>query len=68
MEKIVTNGEIIRSMSNEELADFIAEQRFNMAKPVFDMVGFGLEKQVIYAVMLEWIKSPCYQEAENAGD
>lgn len=62
MDKKITYGDIIRAMSNEELAEFLAEEQHRLAKIVFDAIGFGLEKQVIYARRLSWLNSKVEKE------
>lgn len=42
-------------MSDEELAELLANEQHRLAKVVFDRIGLGLEKQVIYALRLAWI-------------
>lgn len=59
----MTNGDLIRSASNEELAEFLADECFRLAKHVFDVCGYGIEKQVIYAKRLAWLNS----EVEHSG-
>lgn len=51
----MTNGDVLRAMSNEELAKFLAEERARLAKPIFDRLGFGIETQVMYAKILPWL-------------
>lgn len=51
-----TNADRIRRMSDEELAEFLAEERFRVANAVFQTVGYGLEKQAIYAQRLDWLQ------------
>ena len=53
-----TNADRIRSMSDEELAEFLAEEQYRIASVVFQACGIGLEKQVIYARRLEWLRQP----------
>ena len=52
----MTNGDKIRSMSDDELAEFLAEEQFRIANVVFQKVGYGLEKQAIYARRLDWLQ------------
>lgn len=52
----MTNADRIRSMSDEELAEFLAEEQFRIANVVFQTVGYGLEKQAIYARRLDWLQ------------
>ena len=55
--KVQTNYDRIRNMSVEELAEFLANETFRIAKPVFDFIGYGIEKQVIYARRKQWLES-----------
>lgn len=52
----MTNADKIRAMSDEELAEFLAEEQFRIANTVFQTVGYGLEKQAIYARRLDWLQ------------
>lgn len=61
----MTNGDFIRSFSNEQLAAFLAEEQARIAKPVFDYLGFGIETQVVYARRLAWLNLEV-DDAENA--
>lgn len=51
-----TNADRIRAMSDDELAEFLAEEQYRIANVVFQTVGYGLEKQVIYARRLDWLR------------
>lgn len=55
---VVTNADRIRAMSDEELAEFLAEEAFRIAKPVFDAFGWGVKKQVVCSQKLKWLKQP----------
>ena len=46
-EQKLSNADRIRSMSDEELAEFLAEEQYRLADIVFQNVGFGLVKQAI---------------------
>lgn len=59
------NGDMLRSMSNEQLAEFLVNERYRIIKPMFDFMGTGIEKQVVYAVILNWINQPCELEDDN---
>ena len=50
-----SNADRIRAMSDEELAEFLAEEQFRIANVVFQAVGYGLEKQAIYVRRLDWL-------------
>ena len=58
----MTNAQKIRAMSDEELAELLANETYRIAKPCFDAFGFGLEKQVIYAKRLKWLQQPAEGE------
>lgn len=55
---VVSNADRIRAMSDEELAEFLAEEAFRIAKPVFDAFGWGVKKQVVCSQKLKWLKQP----------
>lgn len=57
-----TNADRIRRMSDEELAEFLAEEQFRIANVVFQTVGYGLEKQVIYVRRLDWLQQPAEED------
>lgn len=59
----MTNADKIRAMSNEELAEFLSEEQFRIANVVFQTVGYGLEKQAIYAQRLGWLQKPAEEDA-----
>ena len=60
--KSVTNGDRIRAMSDEELAEFLAEEQYRIANVIFQAAGYGLEKQVIYAWRLDWLQQPAEED------
>ena len=53
-----TNADRIRAMSDEELAVLLAHETYRMAKPVFDVLGYGITEEFIFAQRLEWLKQP----------
>lgn len=55
-EQKLSNADRIRAMTDEELAEFLAEEQFRIANTVFQTVGYGLEKQAIYARRLDWLQ------------
>lgn len=61
-EQTLSNADRIRAMSDEELAEFLAEEQFRIANTVFQTVGYGLEKQVIYARRLDWLQQPAEED------
>ena len=60
--EIITNADRIRRMSDEELAEFLAEEQYRIANVIFQTAGYGLEKQAIYARRLDWLQQPCEGE------
>ena len=58
----MTNGDLIRNASDEQLAEFMANDLFRIGKPIFDRLGYGIEMQAIYVSRLSWLK----QEIDNA--
>lgn len=58
----ITNADRIRRMSDEELAEFLAEEQYRIASVVFQACGIGLEKQVIYARRLDWLQQPAEED------
>ena len=57
-----TNAQKIRDMSDEELAEFLAEEQYRIANVVFQAAGYGLEKQAIYARRLDWLQKPAEED------
>ena len=54
----MTNADRIRAMTDEELAELLANETYRIAKPCFDAFGYGLEKQIIYVKRLSWLQQP----------
>lgn len=52
----MTNFEMLKELSLEEMAAFLAHERFNLAKPVFEAAGYGLTEETVYFVLLRWLK------------
>ena len=61
-EQKLSNADRIRDMSDEELAEFLAEEQYRIANVVFQTVGYGLEKQAIYARRLDWLQQPAEED------
>lgn len=62
----MTNGDVIRRMSNEQLATFLANERTRLARSVFERIGFGIESQIVYLSLLRWLNEVAGEE-ESAG-
>ena len=58
----MTNADLIRAMTDEELAEMLTNETYRIAKPCFDAFGYELEKRVIYEKRLEWLKQPAEGE------
>ena len=56
--KPMRNADKIRAMSDEELAVLLAHETYRMAKPVFDVCGYGITEEFIFAQRLKWLKQP----------
>ena len=61
-EQKLSNADRIRDMSDEELAEFLAEEQYRIANVVFQAAGYGLEKQAIYARRLDWLQQPAEED------
>ena len=61
--RAVTNADRIRTMTDEELADFITRQRFSSVNPVADKLGIDVSSMFLIGRKntLNWLK----QEAER---
>ena len=55
----MTNGDWFRSLTNEQIAEFIAHERLNMAKPVFETFGYGITEEFLFAKLLKWVNEEC---------
>lgn len=51
----MTNGDVIRQMSNEQLADFLAGERERLARHIFRLCGLGVERQIVYLSIFQWL-------------
>ena len=55
----MTNGDLIRSLTNEQLAWFLAHERWNLGKVVFETIGFGITEEFIFINLLKWVNQEC---------
>lgn len=55
----MTNGDWIRSLTNEQIATFLAHERWNFGKVVFEKVGFGITEEFIFMNLLKWVNEEC---------
>ena len=61
--RTVTKADLIRAMSDEELAEFVAQQRFCAISPMADELGIDITQMFVKCRdnMLDWLR----QEASN---
>lgn len=59
----MTNGDVIRSMTNEQLADFMANESTRIIEPIFCDLGIKIEiiNQLVCSLRLAWLN----REIEN---
>ena len=55
----MTNGDLVRSLTNEQIAAFLAHERWNLGKVVFETVGFGITDEFIFMNLLKWVNEEC---------
>ena len=55
----MTNGDLIRSLTNEQLAELLAHERWNLGKVVFETIGFGITKEFIFMNLLKLVNEEC---------
>ena len=57
-DQMPSNADKIRAMSDNELANLLAHETYRIAKPVFDMCGYEITEEFIFAQRLKWLKQP----------
>lgn len=55
----MTNGDWFRSLTNQQIAAFIAHERWNMASPVFETLGYGITEEFLFTKLLKWVNEEC---------
>lgn len=62
----MTNADKLRQMSDDELADFIAMQRFSVVNPIADTLGIDVTTAFIAGRKnaLNWLKQEVADEAD----
>jgi len=62
-DKHPSNADRIRAMSDEDLAEFVAQQRFCALSPIADKLGIDITQMSVKCrdIMLDWLR----QEASN---
>ena len=53
----MTNYEMLQSLSVEQMAYFLAHERYNLAKTVFEKFGYGITEETVYFVLLKWLNA-----------
>ena len=56
--KYYSHGDVMREMSDEQLAAFLAHEAYRMAEPVFRSIGIGITEECLYILRLKWLKQP----------
>lgn len=51
----MTNFEMLINLSKEQMAAFLARERFRLAKPIFDHFGYGITEETFYVILLKWL-------------
>ena len=56
--KPITNADRIRAMGDEELAEFVAQQRFCTLGPIADKLGIDITQMLVKCrdIMLDWLR------------
>jgi hypothetical protein len=47
---------MLQSLSAEQMADFLAHERYRLAAPVFEASGFGITEEACFIILLKWLK------------
>ena len=55
----MTNGDWLRSLTNEQIAAFLAHERWNLGKVVFETFGVGITEEFIFMNLLKWVNEEC---------
>ena len=59
----MTNGDWIRSLSNEQIAAFLAVDRYMRFEKLFEYFGYGITKEAMYLQTLKWVNQE-YNECD----
>lgn len=52
----MNNGDCVRNLNNKQLAEFMAAERYRIAKPLFDYLGYGITKEFLSITILNWLE------------
>ena len=58
----MTNLDLLRRLPAEQMAYFLAEQRWQCLKPVFEYIGVGITKEACYCMFLKWLREEVTDE------
>lgn len=61
----VTNADVIRSLSDEELAYFLAHETYRIGECIFEFLGYGITEEFVYALRLKWLKAEANEGNEQ---
>ena len=53
----MTNFEMLKDLTMEQMAAFLAHERFNLVKPIFEHFGYGITEEAVYFILLKWLNS-----------
>ena len=56
--KPMTKADLVRNMTDEELAEFVAQQRFCAVSPMADKLGIDITQMFVKCrdIMLDWLR------------
>lgn len=52
----MNNGDYVRNLNNKQLSEFMAEERYRIAKPIFDYFGYGITKEFLAIKIFSWLE------------
>ena len=55
----MTNGDWVRSLTNEQIADLLAHESWKLGKVVFETVGVVITEEFIFMNLLKWVNEEC---------
>ena len=55
----MTNGDWVRSLTNEQIAAFLARERWNLGKVVFETFSVGITEEFLFMNLLKWVNEEC---------
>ena len=53
----MTNGDWVRLLTNEQIAAFLAHERWKLGKVVFETAG--ITEEIIFMHLLKWANEEC---------